>query len=151
MLWSQALRRHLSGPLYRGSQLRQRRQSLELLEHSVKAADSRGTGDFWLLAGPLCCDCRLQLYACRCQPLYLPPPAVICCSQLLCYLPQPGSFVLHGSESQKPISNRLHSTPIAGGTPGKAAGPSSWNGLCPYLKHTSLSSRGRCFPQNSPS
>ena len=105
---------------------------------------------FWLLAS---CDCRLQLWACCCQPLYLSPPAVTCCSQLLRYLPQPGSFVLHSSENQKRINKSATLHPQDWPGPWEGGSMEFWKRFvaAPHETYITVSSRGCCFPQNSPS
>lgn len=95
-------------------------------------------------AGEDCSDCGLQLRSCCCQPSL----------QLLGHLPQPGSFVLQGGQSQKPVNNPpIRSSPspfprwpALAPALGKGAGPSSGTGRPPVP-----SARGCRFPQNHPS
>lgn len=82
-----------------------------------------------------CGVCRLQVFCLGRQPLYLPPPAVIQSSQLLCHLLQPSHFVLRGGQSQKQINNQHTPPPSWPGLRGKEASQSSGSGLLlPYQK-----------------
>lgn len=84
---------------------------------------------------PLVFAACLQLFCLGCQPLYLPPPAVIRSSQLLCHLLQPSHFVLRGGQSQKQINNQHTPPPSWPGLWGKEASQSSGSGLLlPYQK-----------------
>lgn len=99
-----------------------------------------------------CGVCRLQLFCLGRQPLYLPPPAVIRSSQLLCHLLQPSHFVLRGGQTQKQINNQHTPPPSWPGLWGKEASQSSGSGLLlPYQKNMHpVSSRGSTFSKTVP-
>lgn len=138
------------GSLIWGASPRQRRQSLGLWECTVRLQTR-----FWLLVeffvASGCCvyasNCRVY----HCQPLCLPPPAVIRSSQLLCHHLQPGHFVLRGGQTQKQINNQHTPPPSCPGLWGKKASQSSQSGLLlPYQKpHIPFPLEGAISPKQS--